>query len=695
LQRLRYVDVTTKAITLVDQDKYGEIQGYNWSPDSQWIIWARPEENEMPRIYLYSLANKQQTAVTDSWYGSGEAVFSDDGKYLLLGSARDFKPTFGEEEFANVYRDMQRVYLVTLAKETANPLAPKSDEVGKAEEKRQKEKAKEAEEKKPEEKATGKKPEEKPKKPVVVKVDTDGIQNRILGLEITPGNYRNIRMLDDGRIFYLRRTAADEVGEDDEEGFPERDRKSHLCVYNVDDRKETVLGDANNYQITFDGKKMLVKVKKDYAIIDVPKDKLETKDHEHKIQGLDTQLDRHAAWNQIYFECWRQMRDFFFSPTMNGVDWKVMRDKYAALVPFVNHRNDLTYLLGELIGELNNGHTYVAGGERPDTPRIKLGLLGAELSRDPATRAYRIERILPGENWDKKTRSPLTDVGVDVKPGDYILAINNTSVSALPNLYDALIGTADKQVILRVNSKPTDVGARDVTVVPTDNEAPLYYLDWVQKNIDYVNKKTGGEVGYLHIPDMGQPGLNEFTKLYFPQIRKHALIVDVRGNGGGFVSPLVIERLRRALVMVGMARNGMPQTDPPQTFVGPMVTLTNEFSASDGDIFPYRFKMLGLGKLIGKRTWGGVIGIRESLPLVDGGQFFKPEFAPYSKDGKQWIVEGRGVDPDIIVDNDPGKEFKGEDQQLDRAIQEIQEELKTKRYELPPPPPWPNRNPTS
>ena len=695
LQRLRYVDVTSKAITLVDQDKYGEIEGYAWSPDSQWVTWARPEENGMSRVYLSSLANKQQTAVTDSWYGSGEAVFSDDGKYLLLSSARDFKPTFGDEEFANVYRDMQRVYLVTLAKETENPLAPKSDEVGKAEEKRQKEKAKKEEEKKPEEKATGKKPEEKPKKPVIVKVDTDGIQNRILGLEITPGNYRNIRMLDDGRIFYLRRTAADDVGEDDEEGFPDRDRKSHLCVYNVDDRKETVLGDANNYQITFDGKKMLVKIKKDYAIIDVPKDKLETKDHEHKIQGLDTQLDRHAEWNQIYFECWRQMRDFFFSPTMNGVDWKAIRDKYAALLPFVNHRNDLTYLLGELISELNNGHTYVAGGERPDTPRIKLGLLGAQLSRDPATRVYRIERILPGENWDKKTRSPLTDVGVDVKPGDYILAINNTPVSTLPNLYDALIGTADKQVILRVNSKPTDAGARDVTVVPTDNEAPLYYLDWVQKNIDYVNKKTGGEVGYLHIPDMGQPGLNEFTKLYFPQIRKHALIVDVRGNGGGFVSPLVIERLRRALVMVGMARNGMPQTDPQQTFVGPMATLTNEFSASDGDIFPYRFKALGLGKLIGKRTWGGVIGIRESLPLADGGQFFKPEFAPYSKDGKQWIVEGRGVDPDIVVDNDPGKEFKGEDQQLDRAIQEIQEELKTKRYELPPPPPWPNRNPPS
>jgi len=690
---LRYVDVASKAVTLVDQDKFGEIQGYNWSPDSQWITWARPEENDMPRVYLYSLANKQQTAVTDSWYGSGEPVFSDDGKNLLLASARDFKPTFGDQEFANVYRDMQRVYLVTLAKETANPLAPKSDEVGKAAEKREKEKAKQAEEKKPEASPSAKKPEEKSKKPVVVKVDTDGIQNRIVGLEITPGNYRNIRMLDDNRIFYLRRTAGDEVGEDDEGLFSDKDKKSHLCAYNLDDRKETVIGDANNYQITFDGKKMLVKIKKDYAIIDVPKDKIETKDHEHKIQGLDMQLDRRAEWRQIYFECWRQMRDFFFSPTMDGVDWTAMRDKYAALLPFVNHRNDLTYLLGELIGELNIGHTYVGGGERPDTPRIKLGLLGAELSRDPATRAYRIERILPGENWDKKTRSPLTDIGVNVKPGDYILAVNNTPVSSLPNLYDALIGTADKQVILRVNSKPTDDGARDVTVVPTDDEAPLYYIDWVQKNIDYVTKKTGGEVGYLHIPDMGQPGLNEFTKLYFPQIRKHALIVDVRGNGGGFVSPLVIERLRRALVMIGIARNGMPQTDPSQTFTGPMVTLINEFSASDGDIFPFRFKSLGLGKLIGKRTWGGVTGIRESLPLVDGGQFFKPEFAIYSKDGKQWIVEGHGVDPDIVVDNDPGKEFKGEDQQLDRAIQEMQDELKTKRFDFPSPPPWPNRNP--
>jgi tricorn protease len=700
LQRLRYVDVGTKTVTQVDQDKFGEIEVFNWSPDSQWLAWGRPEENGLSRVYLYSLGNKQQTPVTDNWYNAAEPVFSDDGKYLLLTSARDFKPTFGEEEFSNIYRDMERVYLVTLAKDTENPLGPKSDEVGKADQKREKEKEKEAAEKKPEaspgeKKGADKKsptptPSPAPKKPVVVKIDTDGIQNRIVGFEVVPGNYRDIRMLED-RVFYLRRTAADAVGEDDDDDDGGRDRKSHLCSYSVEDRKETVLGDVNAYQISSDGKKMLVKIKKDYAIIDIPKDKIETKDHEHKIEHLDLQLDRHAEWKQIYNECWRQERDFFYAPNMNGVDWKAMRDKYAALLPHVNHRNDLTYLLGELISELNNGHAYVAGGERPETPRIKLGLLGAELSRDPATKAYKIDRILPGENWDKHTRSPLTELGVNVKPGDFIIAVDGTPVSTLPNIYQALIGTADKQVILRVNSKPSDAGARDVTVVPTANEAPLYYLDWVQKNIDYVTKKTNGDIGYLHIPDMGQPGLNEFTKLYFPQIRKHGLIVDVRGNGGGFVSPLVAERLRRAFLMLGIARNGVPQTDPPQAFTGPMVTLCNEFSASDGDIFPYRFKALGLGKLIGKRTWGGVVGIRQSLPIVDGGQFFKPEFALLSKDGKEWIIEGHGIDPDIVVDNDPGKEFKGEDQQLDRGIQELQEELKTKRYDFPSPPPYPNR----
>lgn len=683
-QRLRYVDVASKVVTEVTKDKFGEMESYDWSPDSQWIAWSQPEDNDEAKVYLYSVASKKVIPVTDDWYASGRVAFSDDGKYLMLSSSRDFKPTFGEEQFETIYVDQQRPYLVTLAKETKSPLAPLSDEVGKADKK-----DKDKDEDKDKEKDKGGKKEEK--KPVTVKVDADGIQNRIVALDIVPANYRDFRLVD-GRVFYLRRTVGDSTGEEEEDGGPDS-QKWHLCSYSLEDRKETVLGDVNSYQISFDGKKMLVKMDKDYAIIDLPKDKVETKDHVMAIKDLNVIADRRAEWKQIYSEAWRQMRDFFYSPTMNGVDWKAMGDKYAALLPSVNHRNDLTYLIGELIGELNNGHSYVGGGERPDTPRVKLGLLGAVLSRDPASRAYKIERILPGENWDEETRSPLTEIGLDLKPGDYILAVNGTPVSSLANIYDALIGTADKQVILRVNSKPSDAGARDITVVPTADESPLYYLAWVQHNIEYVNKKTNGQVGYLHIPDMGQPGLNEFTKRYFPQIRKKALVVDVRGNGGGFVSPLVIERLRRAFVMVEMFRNGVPRPDPAQSFLGPMVTLINEFSASDGDIFPYRFKTLGMGKLIGKRTWGGVIGIRNPLPLIDGGQLFKPEFAPYSKDGKNWIIESHGVDPDIVVDNDPAKEFHGEDQQLDRALEEIQTELKTKGYELPPIPPFPNRNP--
>ena len=678
LDRLRFVDIGSKAVTEVDRDPLHPIRGYDWSPDSQWIAWSRSEEKTMDKVYLYGLNGGKRIEVTDGWYESGNPAFSDDGKYLLLTSGRDFKPTFGAEEFSEVYRDFERVYLVALAKATEDPLKPRSDEVGADDKKDDKPKD--------DAKKDGDKKDE-PKKPVAVTVDEEGLKDRLTALPITSGNYGSLRLVDD-RVFYTRAAADD--GDDEEEG-PGAPNQT-LAYYSLKDRKETVLGKISDYEITRDGKKMLIKVGKDYSLVDLPKDKLDLKD-KLKLTGLDTTVDRHAEWMQIYNESWRQMRDFFYAPNMNGVDWKAMHDKYAALVPFVNHRNDLTYLIGELISELNNGHSYTSSGERPDLKRIKLGLLGAEFSRDPATKTYRIDRLLPGENWDEKTRSPLTVPGLNVKEGDYLLAINGIPVAKLANMNEALIDTAGKQVILRVNGKPSDEGAHDITVVPTDNEAPLYYLAWVRHNIDYVDKKTGGKVGYVHIPDMGQAGLNEFTKLYFPQIHKQALIVDVRGNGGGFVSPLIIERLRRALVMVEMNRNSqVGETNPPQTFVGPIDALMDEFSASDGDIFPFRFKTLGIGKLIGKRSWGGVVGINNTLPFVDGGDLRKPEFAPYSKDGKGWVIEGHGVDPDIEVSNDPSKEFKGEDQQLDKGIEVILDELKTKGKELPPIPPFPDRS---
>ncbi|HET7534888.1 MAG TPA: S41 family peptidase, partial [Candidatus Didemnitutus sp.] len=691
-QELRIVDIDSKEVILVEKNSSFEISDYAWSPDSKWVAWISPQEDNLyPKAKIYSLESKQATEVTDGWYAVSDISFSDDGKFLSFASGRDFTPTYGLTEFNHIYRDWERVYLVALAKSVESPFKPKSDEVEIAKDEMEKKddrpadktpdvkaaapsvaSAKEGEAKeakvaaadKPAEKKDDKAASEKKdakKKAVVVKVDLDGLADRVIGLPIAAANYGNISVVGD-KVYYRKIPMGGGFG-----GGP----GGVLFVYNLKDLKETELGACSGYSITADGKKMLFALQRDYGIIDLPTAKVELKD-KLDLSGLEVNLDRTAEWNQIFNESWRQMRDYFYVPNMHGVDWPGMREKYGALLPSVQHRNDLTYIIGEMIAELNIGHAYVNGGDRAnEAPRIKTGELGAELSRDAATRAYRIDRILRGENWQDGTRSPLTEIGVDVKEGDYILAVNGKPVSGMANIYSALTGTVGKQVTLKVNSTPKDEGAREVVIVPIATEAPLYYYNWVQKNTDYVSKKTGGKVGYIHIPDMGPEGLNEFVKHYYPQLGKKALIIDDRGNGGGNVSPQIIERLRREMVGVGIRRGGEPTTNPGQVFIGPMVTLMNEFSASDGDIFPYRFRDAKLGKLIGKRSWGGVVGIRGSLPFVDGGTMMKPESTFYAKDGKNWVIEGHGVDPDIVVDNDPAKEFHGEDQQLDKAIEVI------------------------
>jgi len=286
----------------------------------------------------------------------------------------------------------------------------------------------------------------------------------------------------------------------------------------------------------------------------------------------------------------------------------------------------------------------------------------------------------------------LTEIGVNIKEGDYLLAVNGKPTNTMADIYEALLNTVGKQVTIKVNSLPEEKGSREVVVVPTKDELPLYYYSWVESNTEKVDKATAGKVGYIHVPDMGPRGLNEFVKHFYPQLRKKALIIDVRGNGGGSVSPMLIERLRREIVMVEISRDTIPRPEPEAMLLGPKVCLIDEFSASDGDIFPYRFKTYKLGKLIGKRTWGGVVGIRGTLPLLDGGFLMKPEFAPYSVDGKEWIIEGRGVEPDIYIDNDPAKEYAGIDEQLNKAIEVILGELKTKGVELAPIPPYPKKD---
>ena len=654
--RLRYIDIDSKKITEIAQNKVWEYRNYNWSPDSKWVTFSGQTKEGLTTVYLYSLDKKTTYPVTDGWYSSSGTSFSADGKYLIFISDRDFDPIYSWTEWNHAYEDMSKVYLATLSSETANPLNPTPDEVSSV--------LSETDAKK-----------DKSKTPVVVKVNPEGISGRIIALPIKAGAYGNAQGLAGG-IYYMKR------GDD---------RQSNLMYFDFKKREEKDLGHIGGYELSANGKKMLISSKKKYAVIDLPHAKVEMK-KTIDVSGMKVWVDRKAEWAEIFSEGWRQMRDFYYDPNMHGLDWEAIRQKYAVLLPYVNHRADLTYIMGEMIGELNTGHSYVGGGNVPKPQRIKTGLLGAQLTKDASSGYFRIDHILSGENWSKATRSPLTEIGVDVKEGDYILAVNGNSTADVNNIYQLLVGLANQEIELTLNRRATMEGAHEEVVKTIADESSLYYYNWVQDNIRKVNDASSGQIGYLHIPDMGAEGLNEFVKHFYPQINKKALIIDVRGNGGGNVSPMIIERLNRALVMLDIARNTAPYQNPEDMLVGPKVTLIDPWSASDGDIFPYRFKTLKMGTIIGQRSWGGVVGIRGPLPLVDGGYLYKPEFAPYDTEGKKWVIEGHGVDPDIVVVNDPAKVFSGQDEQLDKAIEVILEQLKSYPKELPGPPPFKRKN---
>ncbi len=675
--RLQYVDVDSKEVTIVDQAKAWEFNSYNWSPDSKWITYTYPDRRSFSIVYIYELASKTKTPVTDSWYSSGSSVFSNDGKYLFFTSNRDFNPTYSATEWNHSYGDMTKIYFVTLAKATPNPFAYENDEVSVK-------KDEDSNAKKDETKDSGKdvkKDEDKDAKKDVkkdavpdVKVDLDGIIDRIVVLPVDASNYYGVSSVGDN-VYYIKGGRRGQGG---------------LATFNLKDKKESVLGDFYGYDISADLKKMLVMAQGKYAVIDLPKGgKVEVKDWAD-LSNMKLMVDLKSEWDQIYHEAWRQMKYFLYAPNMQGLNWDNIKKKYEPLLPYVNNRYDLTYILGEMVGEISIGHSYVGGGDRPEPKKVKLGLLGARLSRD-ASCYYHIDKILKGENWTREERSPLTELGVDVKEGDFIIAVNGKPTKDMNDIYEALVNAADNQVELTVNAKASPDGAHKIIVVPVDDEAKLYYYNWVEANIKKVNDATNGEVGYIHIPDMGVEGLNEFVKHFYPQLNKRALIIDDRGNGGGNVSPMIIERLNREMTMMTMSRNTEPVPGRLEMQVGPKCILIDNYSASDGDLFPYQFKKLKIGKAIGLRTWGGVVGIRGSLPFVDGGMMMRPEFAPYSTDGKEWIIEGHGVDPDIVVDNDPAKEYAGEDQQLNRAIDQMKEELKSLPKELPGIPPFPDK----
>lgn len=636
------IDVASKQKTKVLEDPAMEFRHVTFSPDSEWLTYTRLAENNMDVIYVFNLKTKKEYPITDKWYDSGNPEFSADGKYLFFMSSRDFSPIYGSKEWNHVYPNMNGLYMALLSADTPSPFLAKDAEVAGAK----------TDDKKENDSKTA------DKKSTTVTIDPDGISDRIIRVPVGTGYFRNI--FSDGKKVYYGKS-------------------QNVYFYDLEKQKEELVAEGASMYVE-QGSKMafFMKGRAELYVTSIPQGKASLS-NPVKLTDMKITTDYPQEWAQIYDEAWRAFRDGFYLENMHGLDWKKIRAKYAVLLPYVKTRLDLNYLIGEMIAETGVGHAYVNPGEMERAERVSMGLLGADISRDKSG-FFRIEKIIPGENWSKTLRSPLLEPGIEVQVGDFIVAIDGVPTNSVKDMYQLLTGKANVLTELMLNSKPQLQGARKVVVTPIDNEYPLVHYNWVKGNIEKVDKASGGKIGYIYIPDMSVEGLNEFSKYFYPQLDKEGLIIDDRANGGGNVSPMILERLAREPYRLTTRRgSNRIGTIPDAVQVGPKVCLINKYSASDGDLFPWGFRALGLGKLIGTRTWGGIIGISGSLPFMDGTDVRVPFFTSYDAESGDWIVENYGVAPDIEIDNNPIKEWNGEDEQLNRAIEEVMKELKNRK----------------
>ncbi|HYT49422.1 MAG TPA: S41 family peptidase, partial [Pyrinomonadaceae bacterium] len=655
------VTLADKKLTEIVKTPRNQIRDYAWSPRGNFLAFSMATTaNGFTQVYVWSAADNQVHRVTEGTFNAFNPAWDPQGNYLYYISNREFAPQISNIEFNYATNRDSYIYAMALRKDVKSPFPSESDEViiTKQAESSSGNQPKPAEAK----------PESSAKPPADMSIDFDGIARRVARVPIGADNYGGIAakaghlLYFVGPAFYYGRQG---------------DRPAQLKIFAFKDRKETVLADdIFGYAMSGDGSKVLVRSAQGFGEYDAtPQGDKSRK----PVSTAGLVVDRVPAeeWNQNFNEVWRRYRDWFYVPNMHGYDWVALREQYKPLLQYVKHRSDLNYVISEMVSELTIQHAYVEGGDFLIPPRPRVGLPGARFELDAASGRYRISKVFEGENEEDIYRSPLKEIGVNINVGDYVLAIDGEELKANDDPYRLLRNKADNPVSLTVNSKPTMEGSRVVSYRPITDESNLIYLDWVTRNRKRVEEATNGRVGYIHIPDMGAAGIREFIKWYYPQIDKEALIVDVRANGGGNVSRMLIERLRRKLLGVNYSRtDDIGNTYPDGVFLGPMVALLDQNSASDGDIFPYMFRESGLGPLIGKRSWGGVVGIGSRGPLIDGGQIFVPGSALANKNG-EWIIEGHGVDPDIEVDNDPASEIAGKDPQLERGIIEIMNKLKT------------------
>jgi tricorn protease len=664
-QRLRVVDVATAKVTDADRSGFEDIDGYSFSPDSRWLVYEKSHATRLPGLWVHSLESKRSFPLGDGLTVDFSPSFSADGKYLFFLSNRDFAPTFSAYEFSYVYPKATRVYAAALAPSGPRLLPPKSDE----------EKGKEDAGKKDETKPKGAAESPRSDFPGRLEVVADGFTARTIALPgVRPDQLRSLTATAEA-VYYLRGGEGDEGGEG-------------LYRYDLDEAKEEkVLDGVDSYRLSADGKKLYWTAGKERGIADA-RAGLSQGTGKLDLSSLRVKLDPRAEWMQIWGDAARIVRDWFYDPALHGVDWPGLVARYGALVPYVAHRSDLDFLLGELVSELEAGHTYVSPGDVPKVDRVPGGFLGCEFAADASGR-YRIARIFPGENWDEASRSPLTEPGVNVSEGEFLLAVDGVDLTTADNPYRLLEGKPNRSVSLLVNRVPSREGARNVTVKTVASEQGLRYLDWVRSRIALADRLSAGKVGYVHLPDTALAGNRMLQKLFTSQSGKPALLVDDRYNGGGFIPDRMIEMLSRTTLAFWARRGVDAMRTPGFAHDGPKAMLINGYSSSGGDALPWFFRKQRLGPLVGTRTWGGLIGLSGNPEFVDGGSVDVPTFRIYDPDGS-WVVENVGVAPDVEVIDVPERRVNGGDPSLEKGVELLMDAL-AKRSSTDAKPPVPPR----
>ena len=660
---LYYIDLDKKQPVLVDTDTYSHPERSLdpvWSPDSNWIAYAKRLDNHLRAIFLYSLEKGEAYQVTDGMSDANSPVFDRNGKYLYFAASTNVGLTTGWLDLTSLDRRVIRnIYVAVLRKELPSPLAPESDEEKEEVEKEKKEEPK-------------KEPPEK-KEEAEFRIDLENLDQRILALPMPPGDYSHLSAGEEGILFYLE---ALEPGR----------QKYNLHRFDMKEREaKPFLTGINAFDISHDGKRILYASEGVWGIVN-SSGKVNVGDGKINTAAMEVRINPRAEWKQMLREAWRINRDFFYDPGMHGIDWAKIYDRYAAFLPYVAHRSDLNFLIGGMIGELQVGHAYVEGGEYPKVERVPGGLLGTDY--EIVEGRYRIKKVYSGLNWNPDLRAPLTEPGTNVKEGDYILRVNGRELKAPTNIYSLFEKTAGKMVTLTVNSKPLEEGSRTVTVVPVADEMSLRNRDWVEGNRRLVDKLSNGRVSYVYLPNTAGAGYIYFNRYYFAQLGKEGLVVDERFNGGGQAADYIVDMLGRPLLSYWSTRDGKDFPTPLGSIFGPKAMIINEYAGSGGDALPWYFRRRELGPLIGKRTWGGLIGVYDYPPLMDGGYVTAPRLAFWNPEG-EWDVENIGVSPDIEVEMTPAEVIAGRDPQLEKAVEVVLEAIKKQPFKRPPRPPYP------